>query len=64
MTLARGWLRTLANVNPVKHVVDALRPLFHGHVVSSTVGIGLLVGAVLIVVGMVFGTRTFQRDAT
>jgi hypothetical protein len=33
-------------------------------VVSSTVGIGLLVGAALIVVGMVFGTRTFQRDAT
>jgi ABC-2 type transport system permease protein len=64
MTLAPGWLRTLANVNPVKHVVDALRALFHGHVVSSTVGIGLLVGVALIVVGMVFGTRTFQRDAT
>lgn len=64
MTLAPGWLRTIANVNPVKHIVDALRTLFHGHVINGTVGIGLAVGAALIVVGMTFGTRTFQRDST
>jgi len=63
MTLAPAWLRTIANVNPVKHIVDALRALFHGHVVNGTVGIGLAVGAALIVVGMTFGTRTFQRDS-
>jgi ABC-2 type transport system permease protein len=63
MTLAPGWLRTIANVNPVKHIVDALRTLFHGHVVNGTVGIGLAVGAALIVAGMAFGTRTFQRDS-
>jgi ABC-2 type transport system permease protein len=63
MTLAPGWLRTVSNVNPVKHIVDALRALFHGHVVSGTVGIGVLVGAALIVAGMAFGTRTFQRDS-
>ncbi len=64
MTLAPGWLRTASNINPVKHIVDALRALFHGHVVNGTVGLGLLFGAALIVAGMVFGTRTFQRDAT
>lgn len=63
MTLAPGWLRTISNVNPVKHIVDALRTLFHGHVLTSTVGIGLAVGAGLIVVGMTFATRTFQRDS-
>jgi ABC-2 type transport system permease protein len=63
MTLAPGWLRTVSNVNPVKHIVDALRALFQGHVVNGTVGIGLAVGAGLIVLGMLFGTRTFQRDS-
>jgi ABC-2 type transport system permease protein len=64
MTLAPGWLRAVSNVNPVKHIVDALRALFHGHAANGTVGIGVLVGAALIVVGMAFGTRTFQRDST
>jgi ABC-2 type transport system permease protein len=63
MTLAPGWLRTVSNANPVKHIVDALRALFHGHVITGTVGIGVLMGAALIAVGMVFGTRTFQRDS-
>jgi ABC-2 type transport system permease protein len=63
MTLAPGWLRTVSNVNPLKHIVDALRALFHGQVLSGTVAIGLLVGVALIAVGMTFGTRTFQRDS-
>jgi ABC-2 type transport system permease protein len=64
MTLAPLWLRYIANANPVKHIVDALRALFQGHVVNGTVGLGLLVGAALIAAGMAFGTRTFQRDST
>ncbi len=63
MTLAPGWLRTVSNVNPVKHIVDALRTLFHGHVITGSVAIGALVGIALIIFGMAFGTRTFQRDS-
>jgi ABC-2 type transport system permease protein len=63
MTLAPVWLRDVADVNPIKHIVDALRALFQGHVVNGTVGVGVLVGAGLIAAGMAFGTRTFQRDA-
>ena len=63
MTLAPGWLRTVSNANPVKHIVDALRALFQGHVMTGTVGIGVLVGLGLIAIGMLFGTRTFQRDS-
>lgn len=63
MTLAPVWLRTVANVNPVKHIVDALRSLFQGHVFNGTVGVGVLFGAALIAAGMAFGTRTFQRDS-
>lgn len=64
MTLAPGWLRTIANINPLKHIVDALRTLFRGHVVNGTVGLGVLIGVALIMAGMAFGTRTFQRDST
>ncbi|MFZ0974648.1 MAG: ABC transporter permease [Solirubrobacteraceae bacterium] len=63
MTLAPGWLRTVSNANPVKHIVDALRALFQGHVMTGTVGVGVLMGIGLIAVGMMFGTRTFQRDS-
>jgi len=62
MSLAPGWLRVLANINPLKHIVDATRALFRGDIVSGTVGIGVLVGAGLIVLTLAFGTRTFQRD--
>jgi hypothetical protein len=47
----------------VKHIVDALRALFQGHVMTGTVGVGVLVGVALIGVRMMFGTRTFQRDS-
>jgi len=63
MTLAPGWLRTVANINPLKHIVDAMRALFHGHIVSGTVGLGVLFGVALIAAGLLFGTRTFQRDS-
>jgi ABC-2 type transport system permease protein len=64
MTLAPGWLRTVSNANPVKHIVDALRALFRGHVINGTVRMGVLVGAALTAAGMAFGTRTFQRDSS
>lgn len=64
MSLAPGWLRVLSNINPIKHIVDALRALFHGQILNGTVGIGVLVGIGLILLGMAFGTRTFQRDAS
>jgi ABC-2 type transport system permease protein len=63
MTLAPGWLRTVSNINPLKHIVDAARALFQGHVATGTVGVGLLVGAALVALGLLFGTRTFQRDS-
>jgi ABC-2 type transport system permease protein len=63
MSLAPGWLRAIADANPIKHIVDALRSLFLGHVGTGTVAVGVLVGAGLIAVGMAFGTRTFQHES-
>jgi ABC-2 type transport system permease protein len=63
MSLAPGWLRVVANINPLKHIVDGTRALFHGQILSGTVGIALLIAAGLIALGLTFGTRTFQRDS-
>jgi ABC-2 type transport system permease protein len=62
MSLAPGWLRTLSDVNPLKHVVEAVRQLFHGGD-GSTIAIGLALTAALVVVGVAIGTRTFQRES-
>ena len=63
MTLAPGWLRTVSNANPVKHIVDALRALSEGARHDRHGRLGVLVGVALIGVGMMFGTRTFERDS-
>jgi ABC-2 type transport system permease protein len=63
MTLAPGWLRTLSEVNPLKHVVDGVRALFLGDVGSSAVVWGLVATVGLVLAGVAVGTRTFQRES-
>jgi ABC-2 type transport system permease protein len=62
MSLAPAWLRTLSDLNPLKHVVDGLRAIFAGHVTSSPVLWGLVAVAGLVAAGLLVGTRTFQRE--
>jgi ABC-2 type transport system permease protein len=62
MTLAPGWLETISDINPVKHVVDGVRALFlHGS--TATVVWGIVATLGLVAAGMVLGTRTFERES-
>jgi ABC-2 type transport system permease protein len=61
MSLAPAWLRTVSDLNPLKHIVDGARVMFRGDVLSATAGWGLLSTAVLVVVGLAVGTRSFRR---
>jgi ABC-2 type transport system permease protein len=63
MSLAPQWLRVLADINPLKHVVDGVRALFipGGH--TSTILWGLGVTVALVIVGVALGTRTFKKEA-
>jgi ABC-2 type transport system permease protein len=63
MSIAPAWLRTLSDVNPLKHVVDGVRALFHGDIASSSSGWGLLATAGLVIAGLLIGTRTFRRES-
>ncbi len=63
MGIAPGWLRTLADANPLEHIVDAMRALFLGHVDTWPVILGALLAVGLLVAGLTFGARTFQRES-
>ena len=63
MTLAPERLRTLSDVNPLKHVVDAVRSLFQGDLTTSSTGWGVACAVGLVALGLVVGTRTFRRES-
>src|SRR3954468_10175552 len=63
MSLAPAWLRTLSDVNPLKHIVDGIRALFRGDLGSSVAGWGIVWALVLVAVGVLVGTRTFRRES-
>jgi ABC-2 type transport system permease protein len=63
MSLAPTWLRTLADLNPLEHVVDGVRAAFRGDIATSTSLWGLVATAGLVLVGLLVGTRTFRRES-
>src|SRR3954471_4806123 len=64
MTLAPGWLQTISDVNPLKHVVSGARAFFDGDYGSSTAwwGAGLTVAMGLL--GWWFGVRRFRHESS
>jgi ABC-2 type transport system permease protein len=63
MSIAPAWLRTVSDLNPLKHVVDGVRAFFRGDLTSSTAGWGLVATLGLVTVGLIVGTRTFRRES-
>ena len=60
MSLAPDWLRTLANVNPFSHAVDAARALFNGDFGSPEIVIGTVLMAILAVIALRVAARAFS----
>ena len=63
MSLAPGWLETLSNINPFKHVVDGVRASFRGDVDTADSWAGLLITVALVLLGVWYGTRTFRKES-
>jgi len=63
MSIAPAWLRTLSDVNPLKHIVDGVRAFFRGDFSGGTAWWGLGLTAALVLLGFWFGTRTFRRES-
>jgi ABC-2 type transport system permease protein len=58
-----GWLQALADLNPLKYIVDAERALFAGEVATTTVLWGVLAAAGVAVAGLTVGIRAMRRAA-
>lgn len=64
MSLAPGWLETLANLNPLKHIVDGVRSVFRGQLLSSTSLWAMAITTVLVAASIAIGSRTFRRESS
>lgn len=62
MTLGPGWLQTISNVLPTKHIVDGVRAVFRGDLLTGQTFWGVLWAIVLAAAGLWIGTRTFRRQ--
>jgi ABC-2 type transport system permease protein len=63
LTFAPDWLRVIAGFNPLSYAVNAARDLFNGHGGDPDVFRGLVIMAMLALVGIVIGSRAFSRAA-
>ena len=63
LSLAPGWLRVLAHVDPLYYAVQASRALSDGVVDADRVGLGVLVTVVLTVAMLAWATRCYRRVA-
>jgi ABC-2 type transport system permease protein len=61
MSLAPGWLRTVADLNPLAYAVDTLRALFANHVWDETVAKGFVTLGALSVASVAAAARVFGR---
>jgi ABC-2 type transport system permease protein len=62
LTLAPGWLRSIADWNPFSWAVDGSRALFAGDLGNDRVWQGLLIIGALTVLALVWGAREFARS--
>jgi len=62
MKVAPGWLLTLSRLNPLAHVVDAIRDAFLGRYFTLDVMGGMVAVAALAVGAVTLATRLFLRE--
>lgn len=61
MDIGPQWLRVVGDVNPVTHVVDALRALFSGTPAAPSVLYGAVVAVLVAAIGLTLGNRAMRR---
>jgi ABC-2 type transport system permease protein len=62
LSLAPGWLRHIAQANPLSYAVTAARALFAGQVATATVVRGVAVMAAVAVLTVGWAARSFNRS--
>jgi ABC-2 type transport system permease protein len=62
MSLAPEWLQWIAAFNPFSHAVNAMRVLFAGDVINTTVVLGVGLMLVLCAISLFFAGRAFSKS--
>ncbi|MGH2858540.1 MAG: ABC transporter permease [Solirubrobacteraceae bacterium] len=63
MSLAPAWLSTASKINPLTHIVDGTRSLFHGQFDAGDVLLGAGIAVALSALLAVWGAQIFQRQS-
>ncbi len=63
MALAPGWLQTVADINPLTHVVNGVRAMYIDDLASNEVVIGAAVTVGLLLVGVLYGSWVFRKES-
>lgn len=63
MSLAPGWLQFIASINPIKHVVDAVRLVFLNQYLNQTTMIGFIISVIILAIALFLGNRVFQAES-
>ena len=62
MALAPRWLQIASDFNPFKHIVEGLRAVFRGELVTPAVLLGVVLAILLVVLGSWWGTRVLRAQ--
>jgi ABC-2 type transport system permease protein len=63
MALAPGWLQTVADINPLTHVVDGVRAMYIDELASSEVLFGTIITLGMLILGVFYGWRVFRQES-
>jgi ABC-2 type transport system permease protein len=63
MTLAPGWLQTVADINPLTHIVDGVRAVYRGEVGSGEAWLGSAITLMLLLAGVFYGGWVFRKES-
>lgn len=61
LSLAPGWLKTVADINPLSHAVEAARALMAGNLGDGAIAVGFAVMVPLAVLALWWAARSFRR---
>jgi ABC-2 type transport system permease protein len=63
MALAPGWLQTIADINPLTHIVDGVRAMYIDDLGSGEVLLGVTLTFGLLLVGVSYGWWVFRKES-
>jgi ABC-2 type transport system permease protein len=63
MALAPSWLQTVADINPLTHVVDGVRAMYIDDLASADVLLGTLITLGMLLLGVFYGWRVFRQES-